>query len=79
LNIKGPGHVKDTVSLVSLHCLMLEIEEMVISAFIGLIGLGPASRVFTCSLLDRYTKMPHMTLCSNSLSILVGTTLDEVS
>ena len=32
---------------------LLEIEEMVISAFIGLIGLGPASRVFTCSLLDR--------------------------
>jgi len=32
---------------------MLEIGEMVISAFIGLIGLGPASRVFTCSLLDR--------------------------
>jgi hypothetical protein len=32
---------------------VLEIGEMVISAFIGLIGLGPASRVFTCSLLDR--------------------------
>ncbi len=38
---------------------------------IGLLGLGPAS-IFTCSL-DRlltastsYTKMPHMTLCSNS-------------
>jgi len=39
---------------------------------IGLVGLGPASRVFTCSLLDRlltastpYTKMPHMTSYSN--------------
>ncbi len=32
---------------------VLEIGEMAISAFIGLIGLGPASRVFTCSLLDR--------------------------
>ncbi len=32
---------------------VLEIGEMVISAYIGLIGLGPASRVFTCSLLNR--------------------------
>ncbi len=32
---------------------LLEIREMVISAFIGLIGLEPASRGFTCSLLDR--------------------------
>ncbi len=31
---------------------MLEIGEMVISAFIGLVGLGPASRVFTFHLLD---------------------------
>ncbi len=29
---------------------MLEIGEMVISAFIGLVGLGPASRVFTFQL-----------------------------
>jgi len=35
------------------HRGVLEIGEMAISAFIGLIGLGPASRVFTCSLLDR--------------------------
>ena len=41
---------------------------------IGLVGLGPASRVFTCSLLDRlltastpYTKMPHMTSYSNNV------------
>ncbi len=40
---------------------------MAISAFIGLIGLWPASRVFTCSLLDRlllsynlHTKMPPL-------------------
>ncbi len=32
---------------------MLEIGEMVIFAFIGLVGLGPASRVFTFHLLDR--------------------------
>jgi len=45
---------------------------MVISAFIGLIGLGLASRVFTCSLLDRLLKAtikisicPHMTSYSN--------------
>jgi hypothetical protein len=51
---------------------------MVISAFIGLIGLGPASRVFTCSLLDRlllsfnlHTKMPHMTSSSNRLNMLL--------
>ncbi len=31
---------------------MLEIGEMVISTFIGLVGLGPASRVFTFHLLD---------------------------
>ncbi len=35
------------------HRGVLEIGEMAISAFIGLICLGPASRVFTCSLLDR--------------------------
>jgi hypothetical protein len=36
--------------------------EMVISAFIGLVGLGPASRVFTFHLLDSLlttiTKIP---------------------
>jgi hypothetical protein len=41
---------------------LLEIGEMVISAFIGLIGLGPASRVFTFHLLDSLltttTKIP---------------------
>ena len=31
---------------------LLEIGEMVISAFTGLVGLGPAGRVFTCSLLE---------------------------
>jgi len=47
--------------------VVLKIGEIVISAFIGLIGLGPASRVFTCSLLDRLlpsfnlpTKMPDI-------------------
>jgi hypothetical protein len=45
---------------------------------IGLVGLGPASRVFTCSLLDRlltastpYTKMPHMTSYSNTKQLLL--------
>ncbi len=37
---------------------------MVISAFIGLIGLGPASRVFTCSLLDRLlTATTYISIC----------------
>ncbi len=37
---------------------------MVISAFIGLIGLGPASRVFTCSLLDRLlTATTNISIC----------------
>ncbi len=56
---------------------LLEIGEMVISAFIGLVGLGPASRVFTFHLLDSplttTTNMsicPHMTSYSNSLAIL---------
>jgi hypothetical protein len=47
---------------------------------IGLIGLGPASRVFTCSLLDRlissfnlHTKMPHMTSTSNSICVSLAT------
>ncbi len=34
------------------HRGVLEIGEMVISAFIGLVGPGPASRVFTFHLLD---------------------------
>jgi len=40
---------------------VLEIGEMVIFAFIGLVGLGPASRVFTFlldSLLTATTKIP---------------------
>jgi len=52
----------------------LEIGEMVISAFIGLIGLGPASRVSTCSLLDRLLTAttnisicPHMTSYPNKM------------
>jgi len=51
----------------------LEIGEMVISAFIGLVGLRPASRVFSFHLLDSLltttTKMsicPHMTSYSNT-------------
>ncbi len=39
----------ERVQLAAGLLLLLEIGEMVISAFIGLIGLGPASRVFTCS------------------------------
>ncbi len=53
---------------------LLEIGEMVISAFIGLVGLGPASRVFTFHLLDSLltttTKMsicPHMTSYFNTV------------
>jgi len=45
------------------HRGVLEIGEMVISAFIGLVGLGPAS------LLTTTTKMsicPHMTSYSNT-------------
>jgi len=38
---------------IQLYFFMLEIGEMVISAFIGLVGLGPASRVFTFHLLFR--------------------------
>ncbi len=56
-----------------LDCRLLEIGEMVISAFIGLMGLGPASGVFTCSLLDRLLIViskisicPHMTSYSNT-------------
>jgi len=37
--------------------VVLKIGEIVISAFIGLIGLGPASRVFTCP-----TKMSNKSL-----------------
>ena len=44
------------------HGGVLEIGERVISAFIGLVGLGPASRVFTFHLLDSLltatTKIP---------------------
>jgi len=44
----------------------LEIGKMVISAFIRLVGLGPASRVFTFHLLDSLltatTKMRISTL-----------------
>jgi len=55
--------------------ILLEIGEMVISAFIGLIGLGPASRVLPAhSYIDRllssfnlHTKMPHMTSSSTRL------------
>ncbi len=37
---------------------------ILISAFIGLIGLGPASRVFTCSLLDRLlTATTKISIC----------------
>jgi hypothetical protein len=55
------------------HRGVLEIGEMVISAFIGLVGLGPASRVFTFHLLDslrtattNISIYPHMTSYSNS-------------
>jgi hypothetical protein len=58
---------------VNVMFLLLEIGEMVISAFIGLVGLGPASRVFTFHLLDNLltatTKIsicPHMTSYSNT-------------
>ncbi len=47
---------------------MLEIGEMVISAFIGLVGLGPATFHLLDSLLTTTTKMsicPHMTSYSN--------------
>jgi len=57
---------------------LLEIGELVTSASIGLVGLGPASRVFTFhvkfhlldSLLTTTTNIsicPHMTSYSNTL------------
>jgi hypothetical protein len=60
------------------HGGVLEIGEMVISAFIGLVGLGPASRVFTFhldSLLTATTNIsicPHMTSCSNASALGVS-------
>jgi hypothetical protein len=60
------------IALNALCKALLEIGEMVIFAFIGLVGLGPASRVFTFHLLDSLltatTKIsicPHMTSYSN--------------
>jgi len=47
---------------------VLEIGNMVIFAFIGLVGLGPASRVFTFHLLDNLlTTTIKMSICSHMI------------
>ena len=53
---------------IEFHIFLLEIGEMIISAFIGLVGLGPASRVFTFHLLDSLLAVARV--CPSAIWVL---------